>query len=74
MAIIKDKFSGESRGFGFVEMPNKEEADKVISGLNGKDLKGRPLSVNEAGPRTDRPRTGGGGGGRGGFGGGRGRY
>ena len=60
MAIIKDKFSGESRGFGFVEMPNKEEADKVISGLNGKDLKGRPLSVNEARPRTDRPRTGGG--------------
>ena len=73
-AIIKDKFSGESRGFGFVEMPNKEEADKAIAGLNGKDLKGRPLTVNEARPRTDRPRTGGGGGGRGGFGGGRGRY
>ena len=57
-------------------MPNKEEADKAISGLNGKDLKGRPLTVNEARPRTDRPRTGGGGG-RGGFGGGgsgRGRY
>jgi RNA recognition motif-containing protein len=74
-SIIKDKFSGESRGFGFVEMPNKEEADKAISGLNGKDLKGRPLTVNEARPRTDRPRTGGGGG-RGGFGGGggRGRY
>jgi RNA recognition motif-containing protein len=70
-AIIKDKFSGESRGFGFVEMPNKEEADKAISGLNGKDLKGRPLTVNEARPRTDRPRTGGAGGGRGGFGGGR---
>ena len=51
-------------------MPNKEEADKAISGLNGKDLKGRPLTVNEARPRTDRPRTGGGGGGRGGFGGG----
>ena len=72
-AIIKDKFSGESRGFGFVEMPNKDEADKAISGLNGKDFKGRPLTVNEARPRTDRPRTGGGGG-RGGFGGGRGRY
>jgi len=57
-------------------MPNKEEADKAISGLDGKDLKGRPLTVNEARPRTDRPRTGGGGagGGRGGFGGGRGRY
>lgn len=73
VAIIKDKFSGESRGFGFVEMPNKDEAEKAISGLNGKDLKGRPLTVNEARPRTDRPRTGGGGG-RGGFGGGRGRY
>ena len=70
-SIIKDKFSGESRGFGFVEMPNKEEAEKAISGLNGKDLKGRSLTVNEARPRTDRPRTGGGGGGRGGFGGGR---
>ena len=64
-SIIKDKFSGESRGFGFVEMPNKEEADKAIAGLNGVDLKGRPLTANEA-----RPRTGGGGGGRGGFGGG----
>ena len=73
-AIIKDKFSGESRGFGFVEMPNKEEADKAISVLNGKDLKGRTLTVNEAKPRTDRPRTGGPGGGRGGFGGGRGRF
>jgi len=74
VAIIKDKFSGESRGFGFVEMPNKDEAEKAISSLNGKDLKGRSLTVNEARPRTDRPRTGGGGGGRGGFGGGRGRY
>jgi RNA recognition motif-containing protein len=73
-AIIKDKFSGESRGFGFVEMPNKEEADKAIASLNGKDLKGRTLTVNEAKPRTDRPRTGGPGGGRGGFGGGRGRF
>jgi RNA recognition motif-containing protein len=61
--IIKDKFTGESRGFGFVEMPNKDEADKAIAALNGKDLKGRNLRVNEARPRTDRPRTGGGGGG-----------
>ena len=73
--IIKDKFTGESRGVGFVEMPNKEEADKAIAGMNGKDLKGRNLTVNEARPRTDRPRTGGGfgggrGGSRGGFGGG----
>ena len=75
-AIIKDKFSGESRGFGFVEMPNNEEAQKAISSLNGKDVKGRNLTVNEAKPRTDRPRTGGpgAGGGRGGFGGGRGRF
>ena len=69
VAIIKDKFSGESRGFGFVEMPNKEEAVKAISGLTGKDLKGRSLKVNEA-----QPRSAGGGGGRGGFGGGGGRY
>jgi len=70
-AIIKEKYSGESRGFGFVEMPNKEEAEKAVAALNGKDLKGRNLTVNEARPRTDRPRTGGYGGGRGGFGGGR---
>ena len=44
-SIIKDKFSGESRGFGFVEMPTKEDAEKAIAGLNGKDLKGRPLTV-----------------------------
>ena len=68
--IIKDEFTGESRGFGFVEMPNKDEADKAIAALNGKDMKGRNLTVNEARARTDRPRTGGGGGGRGGFGGG----
>jgi RNA recognition motif-containing protein len=77
-SIIKDKFSGETRGFGFVEMPNKDEADKAISALNGRDLKGRTATVNEARPRTDKPRTGGGfGGGRGGshggFGGGGGK-
>ena len=70
-AIITDKMSGQSRGFGFVEMPNREEAIKAIESLNGKDLKGRNLKVNEAQPR---PAGGGGGGGRGGFGGGRGRY
>ncbi len=69
--IIKDKFSGESRGFGFVEMPNKEEGDKAIAAMNGKDLKGRNLTVNEARPRTDDGRRSGGAG-RGGFGGGRG--
>jgi RNA recognition motif-containing protein len=58
--IIKDKYSGQSRGFGFVEMPNKDEAEKAISMLNGKDFKGRSLKVNEAKPRTER--SGGGGG------------
>jgi cold-inducible RNA-binding protein len=65
-AVIKDKYTGESRGFGFVEMPNKEEADKAISGLNGKDIKGRAITVNEARPRRDDRRGGGFGGGRGG--------
>ncbi len=65
--IIKDKFSGESRGFGFVEMSSKEEAHAAISGLNGKQMHNRSLNVNEARPRTE----GGGGGGRGrNFGGG----
>ncbi len=63
--IITDKYSGASRGFGFVEMPSKDEAKAAIDGLNGKELKGRALNVNEARPRTERPRGGGGGGGRG---------
>jgi len=67
--IIKDKFSGESRGFGFVEMPSKNEAQTAISEMNGKDLKGSIIKVNEARPRSNRQ---GGGGRRGGFGGGRG--
>lgn len=65
VAILKDKFSGESRGFGFVEMPAKTEAEAAIAGLNGSDLKGRALTVNEARPKTD-SRGGGGGGRRGG--------
>lgn len=56
-AIIKDKFTGESRGFGFVEMPSKEQAQQAISSLNGKELKGRPVIVNEARPKTDRNRN-----------------
>jgi RNA recognition motif-containing protein len=70
--IIKDKYSGESKGFGFVEMPSKEEGQSAIDNLNGKELKGRTLNVNEARPRTDRGGYGGGGkrGGRGGYGGG----
>jgi RNA recognition motif-containing protein len=68
--IITDKFTGDSRGFGFVEMPNNSEAQSAISGLDGKDLKGNNLKVNEARPRRD-DRRGGGGFGRGGSGGGR---
>jgi len=74
--IIKDRFSGESRGFGFVEMPTKTEAEAAIEGMNGQDLKGRAVNVNEARPRTESHRSGGGGrgerGGRGRGGGGRG--
>jgi RNA recognition motif-containing protein len=58
--IIRDKYSGQSRGFGFVEMPSSDEARSAISGLNGKELKGRTMSVNEARPRSERPRGGGG--------------
>ncbi len=58
--IITDRFTGESRGFGFVEMPSKKEAESAIGELNGKELKGRTLNVNEARPRTDSPRRGGG--------------
>ena len=65
-AVIKDRHSGQSKGFGFVEMASKEEAQAAIEGLNGKELKGKALSVNEARPRTEN-RSG-----RGGFGGGRG--
>ena len=51
--IINDKYSGRSKGFGFVEMPAKAEAQSAIEGLNGKDLKGRSLKVNEARPRPE---------------------
>jgi RNA recognition motif-containing protein len=69
--LIIDKFSGKSKGFGFVEMPSKEEAEKAIEEMNGKELKERTISVNEAKPKTDRPSGGRGGrGGRGGSGGG----
>ncbi|MFQ6043742.1 MAG: RNA recognition motif domain-containing protein [Candidatus Poribacteria bacterium] len=59
--VIKDKFSGEPRGFGFVEMPSKKEAQAAIDGLNGKDLKGQSLNVNEARSRSDNRRGSGGG-------------
>jgi len=71
--IIKDRDSGRSKGFGFVEMASKVEGQSAIDGLNGKELKGRTLNVNEARPRTEsRGSRGGYGGGRGGQGGGRG--
>jgi RNA recognition motif-containing protein len=60
--VIKDKFSGQSKGFGFVDMPNNAEADAAIKALNETDFKGRKLTVNEARPRAERPRGGGGGG------------
>ena len=53
VTIIKDKFSQESRGFAFVEMPSKTEAESAVAGLNGTDLLGNALNVNEARPRND---------------------
>jgi RNA recognition motif-containing protein len=73
VTMLKDKFTGETRGFGFVEMPAAAEAQAAIEGMNGKDVKGRTLNVNEARPRKEGG-PGGGGGGRGpGGGGGGGR-
>jgi RNA recognition motif-containing protein len=74
--IITDKFTGQSRGFGFVEMSSQEEAQAAISAVNGTQMEGRTLTVNEAKPQE--PRSGGGrfgwGGGRGGESRGRGRF
>lgn len=56
--LITDKFTGESKGFGFVEMPNNSEADAAIKGLNETPLKGRNLKVNQAKPRGERPSRG----------------
>jgi RNA recognition motif-containing protein len=60
VSIIKDKYSGQSKGFGFVEMPSKAEGQSAIDGLNGKEKNGRTLNINEARPRSEK------GGGRGG--------
>ena len=72
--VIVDRDSGRSKGFGFVEMSNAQEAQAAIDGLNGQEVGGRALTVNEARPREDRGggggRSGGGGRGRGGYGGG----
>jgi cold-inducible RNA-binding protein len=73
VSLVTDRDTGRSRGFAFVEMTNATDADKAIAALNGTDLGGRPLTINEAKPKTDRPRSGGGGQRFGGGGGGRGR-
>ncbi len=76
--IMQDRMTGRSRGFAFIEMSTKEDAEKAIQMFHSKDFQGRPLTVNEARPREDRPPGGGGGGGggggRGGGGGGGGYY
>jgi RNA recognition motif-containing protein len=69
VSLITDRDTGQARGFGFVEMSNDAEAERAISELNGRELDGRALNINEARPKTDR--GGGGGGGYGGGGGGR---
>src|SRR5438477_11325608 len=68
--IMQDRSTGRSRGFAFVEMASQEDATKAISMFHQKDFQGRPLTVNEARPREERPGGGGGGGGYGGGGGG----
>ena len=68
--IVEDKYSGQSKGFGFVEMPNDSEANDAINKYNGYSLDGRTLTVNEARPREDRGGGGGGRSGGGGYGGG----
>jgi RNA recognition motif-containing protein len=79
VSIVRDRDTGQPRGFAFVEMPNSSEAEKAIAGMNGREMNGRALNVNEARPREDRGgrggfggggNRGGGGGNRGGFGGG----
>jgi cold-inducible RNA-binding protein len=72
VSVVTDRDTGQARGFGFVEMSVNAEADRAIAGLNGKELDGRALNINEARPKTER--SGGGGGGGGGRRGGGGRY
>ena len=71
--VIMDRDTGKSKGFGFVEMKTDQEAQAAIAALNGKEMEGRKLTVNEAKPKTEGGGRGGSGGGRGGFGGGGGR-
>ena len=63
--VIQDRDTGRSKGFGFVQMGSDEDAQAAITALNGREVEGRALTVNEAKPRADRPRSGGGGGGGG---------
>lgn len=70
--VVSDRMTGRSKGFGFVEMPDREQAQAAIDALNGTDLDGRTLRVNESQPKPQGERRGGGGGGGGGFRGGRG--
>lgn len=72
--VVTDRETGRSKGFGFVEMATDDEAQAAIKGLDGKDMSGRPLTVNEARPREDRPGGRGGSGRQGGYGGGGRRY
>lgn len=67
ISLIRDRFTGQSRGFAFIEIANDEDADRAVTSLNGQNFGGRNLVVNEARPQTERS---GGGGGRGGYGGG----
>ena len=71
LTLLRDRFTGQPRGFGFAEIRDDAEAEKAIAALNGKEFMGRALVVNEARPQQ---REGGGGGGRGGYGGGRGGH
>jgi cold-inducible RNA-binding protein len=68
VSIVTDRETGQARGFGFVEMSSNAEADRAIAGLNGKELDGRALNINEARPKNERSGGGGGGGRRGGGG------
>jgi RNA recognition motif-containing protein len=77
--VVTDRMTGRSKGFGFVEMPNAEQAEAAIAALNGSEMDGRPIRVNESQPKPQDERRGGRGGfggrgGRGGFGGGRGGF
>jgi RNA recognition motif-containing protein len=56
LSIIKDKYSGQSKGFGFIEMPNQAEAEEAIKALNESELKGRNIKVNQAKPKEERPK------------------